>query len=140
MSDPVLTPFRTRAFTIAADVGFPTGLGVRGSYSPIPELGIELHASTILLLQTYGADVTYRPLAGAFSVSPFVRVGVSALQSNMEAFGGPAWQPMGTAQLGVEWRTRGGFSLGGGIGAAVVAPDGHVGVIPSANLSIGYAF
>ncbi len=141
MADPVITPFASRPFVIGADLGFPTGLGGRASYSPIPQLGIEAHVGSILLFQTYGVDLTYRPLAGAFSVSPMVRVGVSAMQSNLAGvLGGPAWQPLGDAQVGVEWRTAGGFSLSAGVGGVLASPGGKTSVIPAGNLTLGYAF
>lgn len=141
MADPVVSPFSARPVSVSFDLGFPTGAGVRASYSPIPELGLEAHVGSILLFQTYGADVTYRPLARAFSVSPMVRVGVSALQSNVTAaLGGPAWQPIGDAQVGVAWRARNGFDLSAGLGVTVAAPNGQATVIPGGNLSLGYAF
>jgi hypothetical protein len=138
MANPAVTSFRARPFSIGADVGFPTGAGVRAGYSPMPELGIEVHVGTLLLLNVFGADLSYRPLAGAFNVSPFVRLGINAVQSSL--FGGPAWQPMGAVQVGGEWRSNGGFSLSAGFGAALTSPGGRTSVIPGGTVSIGYAF
>jgi hypothetical protein len=138
--------FVARPYYIAANLGFPAGAGLRAGASIIPELGVDLHVGSILLLQDYGADLVVRPLARSHNWSPTVRIGMSALQSNLTALGGPAWLPMPSATVGVEWRTQGGFVLGGDIGGSLIINSQQqdlpttAKLAPNFNLSIGYAF
>lgn len=140
------TSFVRRPYFVAANLGLPSGAGVRAGASIIPELGVEVHVGTALLFQDYGADLVVRPTARIANVTPTLRVGMAAMQNNLASLGGPAWLPTPSAGVGVEWRTNGGFLLGGDVGVSLPISSGPtqaattVKVAPNLNLSIGYAF
>jgi hypothetical protein len=140
------TSFVRRPYYAAFNLGLPSGAGARVGVSIIPELGVEAHAGTALLWQDYGADLVVRPLARLYDVTPTIRLGMAAMQNNLSSWGGPAWLPVPSAAVGVEWRSRGGLVLGGDVGVSVpvtLATDYNpttAKVAPNVNLSIGYAF
>lgn len=144
MSEP--SSFAARPFHVTGIVGFPSGVGVKAGGDFIPEIGLDARVSTSLLFQDYGVDVVFRPFASKSNIAPTAKLGMSVLQSNLTAFGGPSWLPMPSASVGFELRTKGGFVLGMDAGAAVPIRPGRGNgttaavVIPSGSLSIGYAF
>ncbi|MCC6806749.1 MAG: hypothetical protein IT381_04955 [Deltaproteobacteria bacterium] len=125
------TAFATRRFSIAFNLGYPSGAGVRAGVSLLPELGIEARASTLILYQDYGLDLVYRPLASRYNVTPTLRAGMAARQNNLSSWGGPAWIPVPSTGAGVEWRAQGGFFLGGDLGIAVPITPGDGATLPT---------
>ena len=139
-----LTAYQTRPNFFAVSAGAPAGFAIeygRTFDRDHPELGLDVHVGWLIGV-VYGTDLVYRPLAAQHNWTPTLKAGLTGWRTWYGVNGERSTVNFGMPSLttGIEVRAGNGFKASADAGVMLVAGDGALWVLPSAELSLGYAF